>query len=1316
MVVLLRMIYRLMKHMVRENELNAQLVFQRMDVIKSQLGKGVSATIAMKEVFHEKRRILNLIQGGDVSKFMEMLEIERDPRHVDFLAAICACGDDPIPKNQSLVCEKLFREFFYLLPKYRIRKGPAGLEVEFTLPASAQSPDNGRWLNMSSFLAGAVSPGTVSDYASSIMICQYFTLNEDEKMFRYLMRCCSLLSNLVVGRNHVALTLALDNAGFPLGFDDLFAVMTSPRIPAMARARFSQLMLRFHVDRDPQSSKPQISYTRIWTESLEEAGELIRQSAILNDRKEAHYSEETLHKFRKLADYLLHSLCSWEGKQPSGGGGEWSLSMASYGELELILSWIELCDWLVDFGFIVEDRDEMNANFKGIMKLYEGLFRMIGIKSVHTKSAENREELLRMTIRSKSFQLLSRLCNLRANYRITCALRCWEDIFQQMSAKKVIFDRNPLLGSSSRLFHSSNSSRTFSLRMNLLETLREKFRPYEEEIDILMKTVFKKNIVSPETIASDVYQKDHFDEDVTIDAVLSVMRVGDVEVVEQAVSFLISHLFQRSKFIEDLKLLQVLVYPEAVTVYNEIKYIIERLTDLKKALNSDDEGAYQEAEKLLKHVTYSITLSSEIPKEIVAKNQRIMLNWELDEPVVDLLRLTIHDNAKSGDEEVKMRRRKRLFQLCYNFLRALASHHPAAQQKLFPLLAVFLDHVGVANLNVADTLREIVRNNARLCTQVPETFFRHFLTSIKRHGRNARWLRFFDVFLVIDKVPLKRNQDLILRLLMEDKDAVLDLTCDYRESKVLPLSDERYGKDRLTLMLEGEHKRELGSLIKYHISSLEILSSCATGKNVGNKGKIQQEVSFDNVLANLLDLDKDSDGVRRVVDMEVLHTVKSAWLTFLTEIYLTSFDILAIKQMQGSRRVWPAKYYKSIIAVSDSSYSTIPDESEKCLMENFLSSIEFVSELVSNIIKAKDSENNGQTTVHDGTINAHLSYLVKVVSALKEMYRGTEICPNDVLKHAHCKDLNEDLRSKLTELNRKLIRINRLEESRQVIELLTLMSDRGVHGEEFDLPPDEEEEETGPRNRKEQFLEGWTNFYEILADKCGFMDSRTEILEADALKDFARTLVHGVVRDRGDFSVIQQFCRVLVSSKCELSVQLRGLKVLRAIVYMNPANKTVAQQEQSFKPVMRNEDPSDQELADPSYVSLQANLAKFGGVNIIINVLAFSNDSDILHACLCFANALLHGGNSDVQKQFTRFFTSSSSQHLFVQIYKVFQDAVEGLKEVRKRAKQENAERILSRKSMRGKSKSAVSQAFGESQMLITEVSGLCPRVCSSES
>ena len=62
---------------------------------------------------------------------------------------------------------------------------------------------------------------------------------------------------------------------------------------------------------------------------------------------------------------------------------------------------------------------------------------------------------------------------------------------------------------------------------------------------------------------------------------------------------------------------QILVFPAAVKVYQESKFIIKKLGSLHKHLNADKPDAYHEATSLLARITEYLTESPTNKREIV---------------------------------------------------------------------------------------------------------------------------------------------------------------------------------------------------------------------------------------------------------------------------------------------------------------------------------------------------------------------------------------------------------------------------------------------------------------------------------------------------------------------------------------------------------------------------------------------------------------------------------------------------------------------------------------------------------------------------
>jgi hypothetical protein len=162
--------------------------------------------------------------------------------------------------------------------------------------------------------------------------------------------------------------------------------------------------------------------------------------------------------------------------------------------------------------------------------------------------------------------------------------------------------------------------------------------------------------------------------------------------------------------------------------------------------------------KHITRLTEFIEPSEKVNSAILAKNQTILLNREMDEPVASLLSLELKRRPAGGlapgqtscildpthsalypkpqaidlspvsfppselyesaSDVAANEQRCRMFTTVYRFLAALASGNKQAQEKLHPLVGVFLDHEGIEGLPVSPTIAEVFRNNPTLLSQV----------------------------------------------------------------------------------------------------------------------------------------------------------------------------------------------------------------------------------------------------------------------------------------------------------------------------------------------------------------------------------------------------------------------------------------------------------------------------------------------------------------------------------------------------------------------------------------------------------------------
>jgi len=783
----------------------------------------MSCTVTLKEIFLNKRRLLTEVRPDLIDQVMSLLEDARDPRYIDFLLSICTADGGPMPAIQRLICEALVRSASRLLPIFSVSRTEAGFSVAITVPGTRLDPTTIH-IDLANFDDSKQVMGR--DFASHILTAPFGELSRTQKAFRYAVRCINLYGKLCVGRNQDALTFFLTSPAMPWKYDTLLELLREEKLPALLRARLTTLMLDLYVDRDPQTSKPQILYTRTWSSVVPEE----------SDWKEGE-NVPTLPVcttgFSDLCALLLEQIPKLGGA--TGRDGKPSLNHTPlFGQLELLSAQLALCDLMLDFGFFTHDRDSINCDLTEVRRLFESVFSIVDTRGVAVAPSKRREAVMLIKLRSSALKLLIRMLNLRANFRMSLCLQVWETIFAKQQSQRcgyftpglVMHETRGLLsvaeGQDSRARRSSIVSSFSDLDKGSKEDLlQHMFDPFAHEIEKLCDDLFERDIISADKIQADTYRPGDLQGNAIVDAMLNLTGFEDSDLTSQACSLLLRHISQRSRVMSDIATMQVLVFPRAVRVYHEVQEAIKRLTALRKHLSAERPEAYTEAIAVLVRMKEYLTQSEEFPEELVFMNQRIMMDHELDEPIVDILRMPLErdttrrmaclDPAEADSDPARNSAQRELFQHCYDLIGMLCRRNSQAQSKLFEFMPMFQDNVGIEQLNVADTLAEMVRDNTKLISQVPESLIRRFCTAIQTWGRKARWLRIFEVLLFVNGWPFKRNQDLVLRILLEDWEWLLDLKCDYRSSRFLPRNDPRLGKTLLDLIQDGDHRLKVTS-------------------------------------------------------------------------------------------------------------------------------------------------------------------------------------------------------------------------------------------------------------------------------------------------------------------------------------------------------------------------------------------------------------------------------------------------------------------------------------------------------------------------
>lgn len=257
LVKLIDLLYRLMKQMVKGNETNARLLFEHLSVLRSQLGKGILVTPTLSELFMGKRTLLEAIQPDFVQQIVNLLHLDRGPQYIEFLMQICA-SPEPIIANQMCVVDLLLVKNKSLLPVTRIKGavgGGRGAEFEMKIDESQQE-----WIDLLHFKERAQMGDRNCELADAVLNAPLRNLALPMKYFRFYCRCINLYSKLAKGRNQGALVQLLSHEEW--SFENLMCFVKESRLPSLLRGRYIDLISSLYVDRDPQSPKAHVAFTR----------------------------------------------------------------------------------------------------------------------------------------------------------------------------------------------------------------------------------------------------------------------------------------------------------------------------------------------------------------------------------------------------------------------------------------------------------------------------------------------------------------------------------------------------------------------------------------------------------------------------------------------------------------------------------------------------------------------------------------------------------------------------------------------------------------------------------------------------------------------------------------------------------------------------------------------------------------------------------------------------------------------------------------------------------------------------------------------
>jgi len=737
---------------------------------------------------------------------------------------------------------------------------------------------------------------------------------------------------------------------------------------------------------------------------------------------------------------------------------------------------------------------------------------------------------------------------------------------------------------------------------------------------------------------------------------------------------------QRSRSVNTFNSIQFLVSDQAAADFRETTAIIAVLNDLRTRVLQMNAAAYDEALSALNRLVE--ILGKENGQDVQQETRKNMFNLGLHQVILDNFVLNIQlerdssprDGGKQAMDLAKDPKLKDLVQRAYQVLLELVRGFAKAQQACIPLFGVFKSHVGIEKLNVVGTVAEVLRDRTDLWVHVQKSVCEDMVAAIKTHGRRSRWLSFLEIFCEVNGVwvpAVKPFQAQIFQLLIQDKEVLLDLTLDYNNSPFLPRDDPRYGKTRFQLLQDRDYKEKYFSLAHYHASSLRILALCCAGKNRVVQASTCAVIPLSVILDNLLHLEKPPSGAEPIRDCDAIHHVKKGWAHLLLEAYLNSDEC----------------YEKCGIVQRE--HEMIVSGQRNCLLQEICSVFELLSKRLDGLKSGVEADKiSGKGDEAGGDINQHVEYAAYCIEITQVLYTSV-LCGNlDVEIQKKLPDVLEHLKKKLEHSARNLhqtvqglplyANASSAHRPRKISTSLVEMLSRISGGSSLSVNPALKTRKNPPE-RKEKFLKGWGLFRTYLARFLNVSSLDGKCSE-DEIKEIATMFGRSTSGENDDRGALRPLIDLL-RSKGQKDFELieAGVRVLRAILYLNPSELNQEEQVREYKLFLKNQSPTDARKMEPRFTSLQAKLANMGAVNVILRCLPCP-DNAVVNATLKLAITLLDGGNDVVQEIFHKALTTSggkpsvggkfSTKSLFFEkLHQLFEDAITESKESKRRLK-----------------------------------------------
>lgn len=885
-----RLCYRVLRHSQEDYRKNQEHIAKQFGMMQSQIGYDILAEDTITALLHNNRKLLEKhITKTEVETFVSLVRKNREPRFLDYLSDLCVSNHIAIPVTQELICKCVLdpkNSDILIQTELRPVKEMAQSHEYLSIEYSEEEV----WLTWT-------DKNNEHHEKSVRQLAQEARAGNahDENVLSYYRYQLKLFARMCLDRQY----LAIDEISQQLGVDLIFLCMADEMLPFDLRASFCHLMLRVHVDRDPQELVTPVKFARLWTE-IPTAITIKDYDSNLNASR-----DDKKHKFASTMEFVEDYLNSVVSE---------AVPFANEEKNKLTFEVVSLAHNLIYFGFYsfsellrltrtllsiidcVQGPPAMLQAYedpggKNVRRSIQGVGHMMSTMVLSRKQSvfggpglpagagtaepldrskfEENEDIVVMETKLKILEILQFILNVRLDYRISYLLSVF---------KKEFVEVFPMQDSGADGTAPAFDSTTANMNLDRIGDQAE-----------AMFGVGK---------SSSMLEVDDEGGRMFLRVLIHLTMHDYAPLVSGALQLLFKHFSQRQEAMHTFKQVQLLISAQDVENYKVIKSELDRLRTMvekselwvdkkgsskgeeveagaakdKKERPMDEEGFLppageksSENYQIVKGILERLNKMCGVGEQMRKKQQRLLKNMDAHKVMLDLLQVPYD----KGDAKMM-----EILRYTHQFLQKFCAGNPGNQALLHKHLNLFL----TPGLLEAETMQHIFLNNYQLCSEISEPVLQHFVHLLATHGRHVQYLDFLHTVIKAEGKYVKKCQDMIMTELTNAGDDV-----------VVFYNDKASLAHLLEMMKGARDGVEDQSPLMYHISLVDLLAACAEGKNVYTEIKC----------TSLLPLE---DVVSVVTHEDCITEVKMAYVNFVNHCYVDTE--VEMKEIYTSNHIW----------------------------------------------------------------------------------------------------------------------------------------------------------------------------------------------------------------------------------------------------------------------------------------------------------------------------------------------------------------------------------------------------------------------------